>query len=200
MRGLLLLAFPVCVIAADIPPGAHMLLRMENTITTRTAKPGDFIYFRTASPLAEGGQIVVPTGSYVQGTVVSAVRPGRVKGRSALSIRFDTLTLPSGAAHKIGPQLSSVDAGQHAQQVSPNENTVKQGGSQGQDAARIAILAGTGAAIGAVVEESVKGAGIGAGAGAAVGLATVLLTRGNEIELRQGSTLDVIFDRGLKLD
>lgn len=186
--------------AADIPPGAHVLLRMENTVTTRTAKPGDFVYLRTATPVAAGGQIVVPVGSYVQGTVVSAVRPGRVKGRGELSLRLDTLTLPSGAAHKISPQLSSVDSGDHAQQVLGNENTVKQGGSQGQDAARISILAGSGAAIGAMVDESVKGAGIGAGAGAAVGLATVLLTRGKEIELRQGSTLDVVFDRGLKLD
>ncbi len=34
--------------------------------------------------------------------------------------------------------------------------------------------------------QSARGAGIGAGAGAAVGLATVLLTRGREVELRQG--------------
>jgi len=173
---------------------------MENTITTRTAKPGDFVYLRTAMPVAAGGRVLVPAGSYVQGTVVSAVRPGRVKGRGELAIRLETLTLPSGAAHKIGPRLSAVDAGQHAQEVSGDENTIKQGGSQGQDAGRVAILAGSGAAIGAMVDNSVKGGGIGAGAGAAVGLATVMLTRGKEIELRQGSTLDVTFDRGLKLD
>ena len=186
MRGILLLAIPFCLIASDIPPGAHVLLRMENNITSRTAKPGDFVYLRTATPVAAGGQIIVPVGSYVQGTVVSVVRPGRVKGRARIcSIHIETLTLPSGVVYKIGPRLSSVDSGDHAQQISGKENTVKQGGSQGQDTARIAILAGSGAAIGAVVEESVEGAGIGAGAGAAAGLATVLLTRGKEIELRQ---------------
>jgi len=41
----------------------------------------------------------------------------------------------------------------------------------------------------------VLGAGIGAGAGTVVGLAAALLTRGNEVELHQGSTLDVVFDR-----
>jgi hypothetical protein len=33
-----------------------------------------------------------------------------------------------------------------------------------------------------------------------VGLATVLLTRGKEVELRQGSTLDVVFDRPVSLE
>jgi hypothetical protein len=36
--------------------------------------------------------------------------------------------------------------------------------------------------------------------GSAVGLATVLLTRGKEVELRQGSTLDVVFDRPVTLE
>jgi hypothetical protein len=46
----------------------------------------------------------------------------------------------------------------------------------------------------------VKGAGIGAGAGGAVGLATVLLGRGREVELKQGSTVDVTFERAIPID
>jgi hypothetical protein len=44
------------------------------------------------------------------------------------------------------------------------------------------------------------GAGIGAGAGGAVGLATVLLSRGKEVDLRQGSTIDVVFDRAVPVE
>ena len=65
---------------------------------------------------------------------------------------------------------------------------------------RIAILAGSGAGIGGIADRNWKGAGIGAGVGSAVGLATVLLTRGKEVELRQGSTLDVVFDRPVALE
>ena len=36
--------------------------------------------------------------------------------------------------------------------------------------------------------------------GAAVGLATVLLSRGKEVELRQGSTIDVVFDRAVPVE
>src|ERR1035441_9531608 len=57
-----------------------------------------------------------------------------------------------------------------------------------------------GAAIGGMADRSWKGAGIGGGAGSAVGLATVLLTRGREVELRQGSTIDVVFDRPVTID
>jgi hypothetical protein len=51
-----------------------------------------------------------------------------------------------------------------------------------------------------MVDRSWTGAGIGAGAGAGVGLATVLLSRGKEVVLRQGSTIDVIFDRAVPVD
>ena len=61
-------------------------------------------------------------------------------------------------------------------------------------------MAGSGAAIGGMADRSWKGAGIGAGVGSAVGLATVLLTRGSEVELRQGTTLDIIFDRPVTLE
>jgi hypothetical protein len=33
-----------------------------------------------------------------------------------------------------------------------------------------------------------------------VGLATVLLSRGKEVELRHGATLDVVFDRPVALE
>jgi hypothetical protein len=186
--------------AAEIPPGAHVLLRMTNSISTKTAREGDFVYLQTASPVAGGGQIVAPVGSYVQGVVTHARRSGRVSGRAELSIRLETLTLPSGKVFKIAPRLSSVDDNETTQKVDTRENDIKQGSTHAQDAARIAIIAGHGAAIGGIADRSWKGAGIGAGAGSAVGLATVLLSRGREVELRHGSTLDVVFDRPVTLD
>src|SRR5579859_7866401 len=185
--------------AAEIPQGAHLLLRMENSISTKTAQAGDFVYLRTASPIASGGEIVVPVSSYVQGTVVEARRSGRVSGRAQLAIRLETLTLPSGKVVKFSPHLSSVDPGDNGQKVAGKENEIQQEGSRLQDVGQIAILAGGGAAIGGIADRSWKGAGIGAGAGGAVGLATVLMTRGKEVELRQGSTLDVIIDRAVEL-
>jgi hypothetical protein len=136
----------------------------------------------------------------VQGVVSLSKQSGRVKGRAQLAIRLETLTLASGKVYKFSPHLNSVDAAETGQKVEGAENTVEQAPGRGQDAGRVAILAGSGAAIGGIADRSWKGAGIGAGVGSAVGLATVLLTRGKEVELRQGSTLDVVFDRPVALE
>jgi hypothetical protein len=186
--------------AAEIPQGAHVLLRMTNSVSTRTAREGDQVYFQTASPIAADGRILVPVGSYVQGTISQAKRSGKVAGKAELAIHLDTLLLASGKSLKFAPRLASVDSNESGQKVIGNEGAVKQDANHAQDAGRIAILAGSGAAIGGLADRSWSGAGIGAGAGSAVGLATVLLTRGREVELRTGSTLDVVFDHPLEIE
>lgn len=200
-RGLILaFGFLGAAVAAEIPQGTHVLLRMENSISTRTAQEGDYVYLRTASPVAVQGAIALPAGSYVQGVVSASKRSGRVKGRAELAIRLETVTLATGQAYKFAPHLSSVDAGETGQKVIGNENAIQQSPDTAKDAARVAILAGSGAGLGGLTDRGWKGAGIGAGAGAAVGLATVLMTRGHEVELRQGATLDVVFDRAVTLE
>ena len=185
--------------AAEIPQGAHALLRLVNSVTTRTAREGDYVYLRTATPIVAGGQIVVPAESYVQGVVSHTIRSGRVKGRAELGIRIETLTLTTGKVVEIAPHLASADAEGSGQKVN-DERQIEQASSVGTNAARVATLGGTGAAVGGLADRSWKGAGIGGGAGAAVGLASVLLTRGREVELPQGSTIDVVFDRAVKVD
>ena len=186
--------------AAEIPQGTHLLLRMVNSINTRTADEGDQVYLQTASPVAIDGHILVPAGSYVQGVVSRAKRSGKVAGRAELAIRLESLTLPNGKTLKVSPRLSSVDSNETGQKVERDENVIKQGSDYGTDARRIAILAGSGAGIRGVADRSWSGAGIGAGAGGAVGFASTLLTRGKEVELRQGSTLDIVFDRSIVVE
>ena len=186
--------------AIEIPQGAHVLLRMVNSINTRTAREGDYVYLRTATPIRSGGRIVVPAESYVQGIVTRSKQSGRVSGRAELGIRLENVTLPDGAAFKFAPRLASVESGEGSQRVDPQESAVKEGGSKGKDIERIVVTAGTGAAIGGLADHSWKGAGIGAGVGTAVGIATAMLTRGREVELRQGMTLDVVFDRAVPLE
>lgn len=199
MKTLTLMVLPCMASAAEIPSGTHVLLRLVNSINTRTAREGDQVYMQTASPIAVGGKILVPPGTYVQGSVSHAKQSGRVKGRAELGIRLETLTL-DGKVLKISPRLSSVDSQETGQRVEEKENLIKQGSDTGRDARQVTILAGSGAGIGGIADRSWKGAGIGAGVGGAVGLASVLMTRGREVEMRQGSTLDVVFDRAITVE
>jgi len=192
--------FALALPAAEIPKGAHALLRMVNSVSTRTAQEGDFVYMRTATPIVADGVIVVPENSYAQGVVTHAKRPGRVSGTAELSIRIETITLPGGRVIKVNPTMRSVDSEGTGQKMVGNENEVKQGGTKEADAARVAKLSGAGAAIGGISDNSWSGAGIGAGVGAGVGIATVLLTRGREVDLRQGTAIDVVFDRAVPFD
>src|SRR4030081_237804 len=106
------LAVTLSASAAEIPKGSHALLRMVNSISTRTARDGDYVYFRTAAPIAESDAMVVPSESYVQGGDTHSFRSGRVKGRAELAIRIESLTLPSGKVVRLSPMLASVDSGE----------------------------------------------------------------------------------------
>jgi hypothetical protein len=141
MRYTLTLCLAVAVTAAEIPKGAHVLLRMMNSINTRTAQEGDYVYLNTATPISVDGQIVAPVNSYVQGVVTRSRRSGRVSGRAELSIRLETITLPGGKVFKFSPHVAEVDSGESGQKVEARENTIKQGPDRGQDAKQIAILA-----------------------------------------------------------
>lgn len=185
--------------AAEIPQGTHVLLRMLNSINTRTAAESNQVYLETVTPVAVDGAMVIPPGTYVQGSVSHAQRSGRVKGRAELGIRLETMTFAGGKILKISPRLSSVDSGDGGQKVDEKESQVKQAPSIGKDVGQVSILAGTGAAIGGLADRF-RGAGIGAGVGSAVGLAKVLLTRGKEVDLHQGTTLDVVFDRAVVIE
>lgn len=197
---ILALSIPVLHAASVIPQGSHVLLRMVNSVSTRTAREGDRVYMKTATPIVVNGEFVVPVDSYVQGVVSHARRSGRVSGRAELAIRIESMTLPSGRVIQVSPHLASIDSEGTDQKVETREGTVQQGGSKGADGQRVAIVAGSGAAIGGITYRSWKGAVIGAGAGGAIGLATVLLTRGREVDLHQGATLDVVFEREVPVE
>src|SRR5579863_9876151 len=108
-RIVLVLCLSLCYLrAAEIPAGSNLLLQMLNSINTRTAQEGDYVYLRTATPVVINNKIVVPAGSYVQGVVTHAKQSGRMKGRAELGIRLETLTLSSGTVYHIAPRLASV--------------------------------------------------------------------------------------------
>ena len=146
------------------------------------------------------GHIVIPVGSYVEGTVTQTKRPGRVKGRGELYIRFDSLTLPNGVTRDFHASLSQLD-GMASEELNRGEGKVKSGGNKGGDTRTVGETAAAGASIGSIAGAAAghagMGAGLGAAAGAAAGLVGVLLTRGPDAILERGSTVEMVLDRRL---
>jgi hypothetical protein len=182
----------------ELPSGTHIPLVLHNAISTRSAQPGDTVYFETSFPVMLNGKVVIPAGSWVSGEVTESKRPGRVKGRAELMLRLKTLILPN--AYMVSLAAAPGNAGTGGNETTDSEGRVKGDTDKASDAGTIAKTTAAGAGIGAVAAQSAKGAGIGLGVGAAVGLATVLMTRGPEAELPRGTTLDAILDHPVMLD
>jgi hypothetical protein len=186
-----------------LEPGTRLPLTLINSVSTKHSAVGDRVYLQTAFPISSGGRIVVPPGSYVLGTVTELKRPGRVKGKGELFLRFDSLTLPNGVVRDFRARLSNVDAASD-EKIEHKEGKVKGDGNVGGDLKTVGEVAAAGAGLGAIVgaasQHAGMGAGIGAGAGAAAGLLGVLLTRGPDAVLAQGSTVEMVLDRQLTFD
>jgi type IV secretion system protein VirB10 len=183
-----------------IDAGTHILLNMINSISTKQANVGDALYLETAFPVLSNGKIVIPQGSWVKGTVTSVKRPGRVKGRGLLQVRFDSLTLPNGVTRDFRADIGSLDA-RGSETLNKENGKIKGAGDKKGDAETIAgtTVTGTiiGSGIGAAAGNAAKGAGIGVGAGAAAGLLGVLTSRGPDAMLTKGSTVEMVLDRPL---
>ena len=71
------------------------------------------------------------------------------------------------------------------------EGTIQGESTKGRDAARIAEAAGTGGLIGAAADGG-KGAAVGGAGGGLIGLAAVLFSRGPDLRLEAGSTMETV--------
>ena len=182
----------------EVPSGTKLPLILHNAITTRNAQVGDPMYAETLFPIVQNNKILIPAGSYVQGEILEAKRPGKVKGTGELKIKLNTMILPNGYTVNFNAVPSNVGTG-------GNESTDKEGTVHGDtdkstDAGTIIKGTAIGAGIGGIASRTGTGAGIGAGIGALAGLTTVLLTRGPELTLPRGTTFDIELTRPLFLD
>ena len=184
-----------------IAAGTRIPLGLINTLSTKNAAEGDRVYLETVFPVLANGRIVIPPGSWVEGTVTEVKRPGRVKGRGELYLRFDSLMLPNGVARDFRARVGGID-GQGGGEFEKKEGNIQSEDNRGGDAKTVAETAAAGTTIGLIAGAASKnlamGGGIGAGAGAAAGLMIVLLTRGPDTVLAKGSTIEMVTDRPLQ--
>ena len=181
-----------------IPSGTKVPLALKQAISTRNAKEGDPVYCETTFPFVVEDRIVIPAGTYVQGKISRVQRPGRIKGRAELLMHFTSMIYPSGYTVMLPGSLDNIP-GADKTSVKGSEGTVRQDSDIGKDAGTMAKTASTGAVIGGLSAGS-KGAGIGAAAGGLAGLAIAMISRGSDVKLEPGTSIEMIIQREVTVD
>lgn len=178
--------------------GTRMTIRLNDFISTKTARQGDRFTAEVVSSVLQNRDVVIPAGSIVTGRVTQVKRPGRIKGKAELYLRPESIKLPNGAEESMVASVTGVSRGEKGQLKKGGEGSIEGEGSKGRDAAVIGTAGGVGAGIGAIAGGA-KGTAIGGGSGALIGLAGVLATRGKDLELARGTELDIVLDRPLRI-
>lgn len=183
-----------------VEPGTRIPLSLINSVSTKHSSEGDRVYLQTVFPILVKGRVVIPPGSYVAGTITEVKRPGRIKGRGELFLRFDSLTLPNGVTRDFRARIGALD-GRSTEELDKSEGKIKSEGNKSGDARTVGEAAAAGATVGVIAGGAAgnygMGAGIGAAAGAAAGVMGVLLSRGPDATLTRGSTIEMVLDRPL---
>ena len=183
----------------NIPAGTKVPLSLKQAISTKTAKEGDAVYAETTFPVVVDDKIIIPPGTYVQGKISQVKRGGHVKGRAELLIHFTSMIYPSGYTVLLPGSLENVP-GAEKSTVKDSEGTIQQDSQTGEKLGTVAKTAGAGAAIGGIAGQDWKGAGIGAGVGGAVGGAIAMLSRGADVRLEPGTSVEMVIQREVPLD
>jgi hypothetical protein len=181
-----------------IPAGTKVPLALKQSISTKNSKEGDPVYAATTFPVVINDHIVIPAGTYVQGRISQVKRGGRIKGRAEVLMHFSTLIYPSGYTVVLPGAVENVP-GAEKTSMKDEEGTIRQDSQTGEKARTVATAAGTGAVVGGL-SNGVKGGLIGAGIGGGVGTAIGLLTRGNDVRMDAGTTLEMVIQRDVPVD
>ncbi len=161
----------------DVPQGTALAMRLQTTLSTKTAQVGDRFEAGVSTPVEVNGKLAIPAGAQVSGHVILAQQPGKASGRGQLQLAYDELRFDG----------RSYDLGSNSQIYESKSGTTK-------DAALIGGGAVAGGILGAVVGGG-AGAAKGAVIGGAAGTGASLLTRGPQLELERGMALQLRLDQ-----
>jgi type IV secretion system protein VirB10 len=194
---------PAAVAESPVPPDNSKIvvpaettipLILLSTINTRSAYVGQAIYCESIFPITVHSHIIIPKGSSIRGTLTQVVRPGRVKGRAQIGLRFDEIVLPNGTTLPLRGTLSGF-GGRGKEDFNSKEGKITGPSSKGEDAGKVASTTISGAEIGTIAGAAKgnvgAGLGIGTAAGAAGGLIWVLASRGKDAVLPHGTSLEL---------
>lgn len=180
-----------------VPAGTHVMLTLKSPLNSTSGTSGSAIYLETLYPVVQQNQVVIPAHTLVEGSVTANKRPGHFNRVSELSFQFKTMIFSNNSVINIDGGLQSIPgSGELRAQV--KDRKLK---PVDQTEAVIKPTA-IGALVGGVIGSATRfgiGKFVGAGLGAGVGLGSVLLARGDAIQLPQGTNLEMVLRAPVQL-
>lgn len=173
--------------AWTLPPDTIITMRMDQTLNSKTSRVGDRFTASVTAPVQANGRVAIPIGTIVEGRVTQVTPAKRMSKAGTIAIDFDSIIMPDGRRLALVGSLTSDDP--EIRRRIDDENSVR-----GPRSDRKAVFVGGSGAIGAVLGGILgggKGAVVGGVAGAGVGLAGVLLSKGEEAEVRAGTPFGI---------
>jgi hypothetical protein len=140
-----------------IGEGTTIRVRLVDQLSTRDAKRGDRFRTKVASDVSEGGQVLIPMGSEIEGRVVAASSGAHLGSRGSMALRPETVILPNGTRFQLQAYLFGAP-GAHAKV-----------NSEGMIGAEARIKRGAIEYGGAMGAGAIVGAALGGGPGALAG-------------------------------
>jgi hypothetical protein len=157
------------VTMVTIPEGTTVEVSLQDTIGTQENSSGDMFTTETTEPIMVDGNVIVPAGSTIRGTLTEVVEPEKETEDATMTLTFNTVVMPDGEEYSF--DTHSV--------------TLKTESDTRGDVEKVAAGTLAGAVIGAIAKGE-DGAKFGAIVGAATGGAIVLATQENRIKLEPG--------------
>jgi hypothetical protein len=185
-----------------IPAGSKIPLSLAQAVSTKNAREGDAVYATTAFPFVLNQRVLVPAGTYIQGTISHVERAGHGKGRAELLMHFTSMIYPSGYTIML-PGSVEKTPGADNNSVKDQEGTIqedKDTGKKVEDATKNGVYGTLGGGTAGGLAGGLNGARVGAGAGAAAGVAWALLKRGNDVKLEVGTSIEMEIQRPITVD
>ena len=165
----------------EVPQGTALSMRLQTTLSTKTAQVGDRFEAEVSSPVYVNGELAIPEGAEVSGRLIVAEQPGKASGRGKLQLAYDKLRFDG----------HSYDLNSRSPVYESQSGTAKDVGLIGGGAVAGGVVGG--------VLDGGSGAVKGAVIGGAAGTGASLLTRGPQLELGQGTALRLQLDESLSL-
>ena len=164
-----------------IPSGKVLTVQLADEVGSKVSQPGQSFGGSLAKAIEVNGQMVIPAGAKVEGTVTDAKAMGHFAGGALLQLKLNSITVS-------GEQLPV--------QTATFTQTIKGKGK------RTGVMAGGGAGLGALIGGLAgggKGAAIGAVAGAGAGTAGAAYTGNKEIVLPAETAVSFTLSAPLKI-